>query len=98
MMKAHGRGNMNTEKLLNYLAWAIANRPCPENVICQVGVAGDRVVCLPRWNSYHDFQPVAELTPRQMNKGLTSAQWSQLGEKLAAVLNGVRNGAISGQK
>ena len=88
---------MNTEKLINQVAWAIAHRSCAENVICQVGIAGGRVVCLPRWNSYHDFQPVAELTPRQMKKGLTPSQWSQLGDKLATALNGIRNGAKSGQ-
>lgn len=58
---------MNTEKLLNDLVWAIENRPCPANVICQVGIAGGRVVCLPRWNSYHNFQPVNEIIVRMDN-------------------------------
>lgn len=78
---------MNTEKLLNDLVWAIANRPCSPNVVCQIGVVGDRIVCLQRFNTPQGFRPVAELRPSQMNKGMTPAQWSRLGEKLAMVRN-----------
>lgn len=81
---------MNTEKLLNDLVWAITNRPCAPNLVCQVGFVGDRVVCLKKYNTPHGFRPVAELRPSQMNNGMTPAQWTQLGAKLAVALNGVR--------
>jgi hypothetical protein len=76
----------NAEQLLKEAVKAIANCPCPPNVICQIGVAGGRVLCLPRWNSQADFRPVAELGPSQMDKGMTPAQWKRLSEKLARAM------------
>jgi hypothetical protein len=72
------------EQILNELVKTIANRPCPPNVICQIGVAGGKVLCLPRWNNVHDFRPIAELRPSQMD--MTPAQWKRLSEKLARAM------------
>ncbi len=75
---------MNPEELLDKVYPAIYNRTCHSNASCWLGFCGGELSCLPEKDLPATFYKVTKLTAKQMNHGLTPAQWGRLRDRLFA--------------
>lgn len=73
---------MNSEQLLQEAGIAIMNRPCAGTVSCDLGIAGGKVVCLPKYHTCQTFYKAIKLTPAQMNEGMSLDEWNIVKKRL----------------
>lgn len=73
---------MNPEQILELADSAIYNRPCHANASCDLGFEGTTLLCLPRHHNHQNFTPIIHLTANEMNHGMTSKRWTEIGNTL----------------